>query len=106
MFYSAGLGDLTMVDKNLKNQESKVMNRWIIVVGAIMIQLALGAIYAWSVHSLLECWWRWNLLENVAYRSNGRIVLIGDHTKVPKDGRNIPGITTLHQESETADMMN
>ena len=37
-----------MVDKSLKNQESKVMNRWIIVVGAIMIQLALGAIYAWS----------------------------------------------------------
>ena len=24
------------------------MNRWIIVIGAIMIQLALGAIYAWS----------------------------------------------------------
>jgi OFA family oxalate/formate antiporter-like MFS transporter len=28
--------------------ENKVMNRWIIVIGAIMIQLALGAIYAWS----------------------------------------------------------
>jgi MFS transporter, OFA family, oxalate/formate antiporter len=27
----------------------KVMNRWITVVGAIMIQLALGAIYAWSL---------------------------------------------------------
>ncbi len=26
----------------------KVMNRWVVVVGAIMIQLALGAIYAWS----------------------------------------------------------
>ena len=26
----------------------KLMNRWIVVVGAIMIQLALGAIYAWS----------------------------------------------------------
>jgi MFS family permease len=26
----------------------KVMNRWIIVIGAILIQLALGAIYAWS----------------------------------------------------------
>jgi len=25
------------------------LNRWIIVIGAIMIQLALGAIYAWSV---------------------------------------------------------
>ncbi len=29
--------------------EKKVMNRWIIVVGAILIQLCLGAIYAWSV---------------------------------------------------------
>jgi OFA family oxalate/formate antiporter-like MFS transporter len=27
----------------------KVMNRWLIVVGAILIQLALGAIYAWSL---------------------------------------------------------
>ena len=27
----------------------KVINRWMIVVGAILIQLALGAIYAWSV---------------------------------------------------------
>ncbi len=26
-----------------------VMNRWLVVVGAILIQLALGAIYAWSV---------------------------------------------------------
>ena len=26
----------------------KVMNRWIVVIGAIMIQVALGAIYAWS----------------------------------------------------------
>ncbi len=28
--------------------ERKTMNRWIIVIGAIMIQVALGAIYAWS----------------------------------------------------------
>jgi MFS family permease len=28
--------------------EKKVMNRWVVVVGAILIQLALGAIYAWS----------------------------------------------------------
>ncbi len=31
-----------------KEQPRKVMNRWIIVIGAILIQLALGAIYAWS----------------------------------------------------------
>lgn len=29
--------------------EKPVMNRWLVVVGAIMIQLCLGAIYAWSV---------------------------------------------------------
>ena len=29
--------------------EGKVMNRWLVVVGAILIQLCLGAIYAWSV---------------------------------------------------------
>jgi len=32
----------------MEKKDTKVINRWIIVVGAIMIQLALGAIYAWS----------------------------------------------------------
>ena len=32
----------------MAEKESKTINRWIIVAGAIMIQLALGAIYAWS----------------------------------------------------------
>jgi OFA family oxalate/formate antiporter-like MFS transporter len=30
------------------DKEPKVMNRWIVVFGGILIQLALGAIYAWS----------------------------------------------------------
>jgi MFS family permease len=29
--------------------DQKVLNRWLVVVGAILIQLCLGAIYAWSV---------------------------------------------------------
>jgi len=29
--------------------EKNVMNRWLVVLGAILIQLCLGAIYAWSV---------------------------------------------------------
>lgn len=39
--------------------EQKVMNRWLAVVGAILIQLALGAIYAWSVFtpSLKDAGW-------------------------------------------------
>ena len=28
--------------------EQKVMNRWWVVVGALLIQLCLGAIYAWG----------------------------------------------------------
>ncbi|WP_320112946.1 OFA family MFS transporter [Draconibacterium orientale] len=31
----------------------KITNRWAVVVGAILIQLALGAIYAWSVFTAL-----------------------------------------------------
>ncbi len=31
------------------NSNTKVMNRWLVVIGAILIQLCLGAIYAWSV---------------------------------------------------------
>jgi len=32
-----------------EKQDKKVMNRWIVVVGALLVQLALGSIYAWSV---------------------------------------------------------
>ena len=40
-------------------EEQKVMNRWLVVVGAVLIQLCLGAIYAWSVFtpSLKEAGW-------------------------------------------------
>ncbi len=39
--------------------DTKVMNRWLVVVGAILIQLCLGAIYAWSVFTkpLVEAEW-------------------------------------------------
>jgi hypothetical protein len=30
-----------------------------------------------------------------------RIILAGDHTHVPKDGRQMPGVVTIHQHSET-----
>ena len=30
-------------------QSSRIMNRWLVVGGAILIQLCLGALYAWSV---------------------------------------------------------
>jgi len=33
--------------------DQKVLNRWVVVAGAILIQLCLGAIYAWSVFTKL-----------------------------------------------------
>ncbi|PID78469.1 MAG: MFS transporter [Gammaproteobacteria bacterium] len=37
----------------------KVMNRWIVVFGAVLVQMCLGAIYAWSVFTptLIEAGW-------------------------------------------------
>jgi len=39
--------------------DTKVMNRWLVVGGAILIQLCLGAIYAWSVFTkpLVDAGW-------------------------------------------------
>jgi len=30
------------------SKERKIRNRWIVVIGAILIQLALGSIYSWG----------------------------------------------------------
>lgn len=35
--------------------EGKIMNRWYVVIGAVLIQLCLGAIYAWSVFTPTLC---------------------------------------------------
>jgi MFS family permease len=40
---------LSFYSEDTMESDTKRSNRWLIVVGAILIQLALGAIYAWSV---------------------------------------------------------
>ena len=57
---------------------------------------------AWSVDTLMACWLKWLGEQERGVQVKGRLVLIGDHTKTPSDGRKIPALTTLHQESETA----
>lgn len=57
---------------------------------------------AWSAASLRICWWRWLVQQQVGSLEGGRIVILGDHTKTPKDGRKIPAVATLHEDSETA----
>jgi len=57
---------------------------------------------AWSASSPRACWWQWLVRQQAASLEGGRIVILGDHTKTPKDGRKIPAVATLHQDSETA----
>jgi hypothetical protein len=56
---------------------------------------------AWSLTGLLSCWWAFVWSQQQAVIVEGRAVLIGDHTMVAKDGRRMPGVVTLHQDSET-----
>ena len=56
---------------------------------------------AWSLTGLLSCWWAFVWSQQQTVMVEGQAVLIGDHTLVAKDGRRMPGVVTLHQESET-----
>lgn len=56
---------------------------------------------AWDVEAMMAIWWQWLVKKDVAHCINGRLVLVGDHTKTPKDGRKMPAVSTLHQDSET-----
>jgi len=49
----------------------------------------------------MSLWWKNIFSREPGVSVNGRIVLSGDHTKIPKDGRKMPGVATLHQDSET-----
>jgi hypothetical protein len=56
---------------------------------------------AWSLPGLLACWWTFVLSQNQTVTIDGRAILLGDHTMASKDGRYMPGVVTLHQDSET-----
>jgi len=56
---------------------------------------------AWELEGLLLHWWIWLGMRAPFVEVNDRRVLLGDHTKLAKEGRKMPGVTTLHQDSET-----
>ncbi len=56
---------------------------------------------AWSLDDLVRHWSHLVLTQQVAVTVEGRAVLLGDHTAVVKDARRMPGVVTLHQDSET-----
>lgn len=57
---------------------------------------------AWSAKRLYLVWAQWLVRQPVVARAAGRAVLLGDHTKQPKEGRRMPEVTALHQDSETS----
>ncbi len=56
---------------------------------------------AWSAAMIISQWLTFVAAQGVAVMAEGRAVLAGDHTYVPEDGRHMPGVVTLHQNSET-----
>jgi hypothetical protein len=57
---------------------------------------------AWNDYAFLRIWWTIVYENAPLYKVNDRVVLIGDHTKQPKNSRKMPEVATQHQESETA----
>jgi hypothetical protein len=57
---------------------------------------------AWTAQALYLRWWTWLRAQQILVRVDGRLVILGDHTKQPKDARRMPQVTTLHQDSETS----
>ena len=42
---------MSSVDSAAPTATGKTPNRWLILVGGVLVQLAIGAVYAWSVFS-------------------------------------------------------
>jgi len=56
---------------------------------------------AWSSADLTRAWVTWVVRVFGTFKINDRRVLIADGIKVPKEGRKMPAVKSLHQESES-----
>ncbi|MBF0240841.1 MAG: hypothetical protein HQM12_24370, partial [SAR324 cluster bacterium] len=54
---------------------------------------------SWSLDTLMKHWIQWCSLNVPQERVQGRVVLLGDDIKVPKESRRQPGMVSCHQES-------
>lgn len=57
---------------------------------------------AFSANQLKQVWHRIVLQDDRLYKLNGKTLLLGDGTKQPKEGRYMPGVKKLFQESENS----
>ena len=56
---------------------------------------------SYCTDSLRHAWCRFVLSEPLAFKVADRLVLLGDHTLVVKDGGRMPGVVSLRETSET-----
>ena len=52
------------------------------------------------LHRVEWCWQQIIIQSGLLYRVKGMVVMIGDGVKQSKEGRYMPGVKKLHQESE------
>ena len=55
---------------------------------------------AWATETLRQKWYRIVFESGKAVKVNGKTILAGDGVKQSKEGRRMPGVKKLHQESE------
>ena len=80
---------------------SSLCRFWQMNEAGYMYLLHLFHSQAWSIQTFIYHWWQLALEQQVAVMEGERLVLLGDHTYVPKDGRHMPGVVSIHQNSET-----
>jgi hypothetical protein len=56
---------------------------------------------AYRYVALLGAWQHFVVSQDKSVKVSERAVLLGDHTSVVKDGRKMPGVVSMHEESET-----
>ena len=56
---------------------------------------------AYRYVALLGAWQNFVVNQDKSVKVSERAVLLGDHTSVVKDGRKMPGVVSMHEESET-----
>jgi len=57
---------------------------------------------AWDIDTLLNKWWHLVVKSGTPVQVNDKLILLADHTKVSKEGRKMPGVSSLRQDSETS----
>ncbi len=54
-----------------------------------------------NLQMLKSLWTKIVVSSGLAFKAGDRVIIVGDGIKIPKEGRKMPGVKSLHQESES-----